>query len=327
MVRKVGGAMTGGNLSKQQIIDKTCALFNGPSFKVAVGATEPREFFEFVAEQMGLRFEERLGKPELARLIVGATGGAWGKNCDSTYSPSGGGGTVTNEGLQRVLESAERFLANSQMGRQKLAVDVRPDASALRVFQNMTYSEWYALGEFIDNSLTSAQQNHQELVSVNGKDYRLRVDVAIDGENGVIQISDNAAGISRSHLGSAVRTGSLPIDSSTGLSIHGVGMKAAAFWWGARLTIETYPIKETVGFKLVIDLDEIDERRSGEIEVEEVRHRGFPGTTIRIEKLRRGIPQRRTVGKIRSYLPSIYRKFLVGGSELGENKGPSKGPD
>jgi hypothetical protein len=304
--------------TKQEVLDEVSRLLEGPQFHVASGATEPREFFDFVVDRLQIQVRPNASKPELARLITGATGGSWDRTCDSTASPSGGGGTVTNEGLRRVLESVQRFSADKNLARGNFTVDVRPDASALRIFRNMSYTEWYALGEFIDNSITSSMQNHDELVSRNGRDYKLRVEIEIDKESKSIVVRDNAAGITRENIASAVRAGSMPVNNETGLSIHGVGMKAAAFWWGSRLSIETHPISSSVGWSVVIDLDEIDERRNGDIRVEEIKHRGFPGTVITIGKLHKGVPRTKTISTIRSYLPSIYRTF-VGRSELGDS--------
>lgn len=304
--------------TKQEVLDEVSRLLEGPQFHVASGATEPREFFDFVIERLQIEVRPNASKPELARLIAGATGGSWDRTCDSTASPSGGGGTVTNEGLRRVLESVQRFSANHNLTRGNFRVDVRPDASALRIFRNMSYTEWYALGEFVDNSITSAMQNHHELVSKNGPDYKLRVEIEIDSSNNAVIVRDNAAGITRANIASAVRAGSLPLNNETGLSIHGVGMKAAAFWWGSRLTIETHPISSLVGWQVIIDLDEIDERRNGDIEVKEIKHRGVPGTVIKIEKLHRGVPRTKTISTIRKYLPSIYRTF-VGHTETEES--------
>ncbi len=307
----------GSRLTKQEVLDEVSRLLEGPKFQVASGATEPREFFDFVIGKMGIEVRPGASKPEMARLITGATGGSWDRTCDSTASPSGGGGTVTNEGLRRVLESVQRFAANRELTKGDFTVDVRPDASALRIFRNMSYTEWYALGEFVDNSITSAMQNHERLVAANGRDYQLRVEIEIDNAKQAVVVRDNAAGITRENIASAVRAGSLPPSTETGLSIHGVGMKAAAFWWGSRLSIETYPVSSSVGWRVVIDLDEIDERRNGDIEVEEIKHRGFAGTVITIEKLHKGTPQTKTISTVRKYLPSIYRTF-VGRDDSGE---------
>lgn len=38
-------------------------------------------------------------------------------------------------------------------------VDVRPDAAAPRMFRSLSFTPWYALGEFVDNSISSYFQN------------------------------------------------------------------------------------------------------------------------------------------------------------------------
>lgn len=192
-------------------------------------------------------------------------------------------------------------------------VNIQPDVSALRMFRSMSFTPWYALGEFVDNSITSALKNKDALVAANGPDYRVRIQIDFpDGTNDLI-IRDNAAGISREEMQRALRMGKAPQDISVGLSRHGVGMKAAAFWWGARLEIKTYPLAEPHGWHTVVDVSE-DGEIAGHVRVTPIPSRGFPGTDVRIVNLWQKTPVGRTKGAIRAYLPSIYRAFLGGGT-------------
>ena len=50
-------------------------------------------------------------------------------------------------------------------------VDIAPDVTALAIFKSLSFTPWYALGEFVDNSITSAIKNLPELIEKNGKDY------------------------------------------------------------------------------------------------------------------------------------------------------------
>lgn len=134
------------------------------------------------------------------------------------------------------------------------SVDVSPDASALKMFKSMSFTPWYALGEFVDNSITSAQRDVKKLKAIYGKDYRLLIDIDIDQASGTITISDNAGGIARTDMQRALRTGHPPADTSTGLSKHGVGLKAASFWWGSNVQVKTWPIGEETGWRLGIDI-------------------------------------------------------------------------
>lgn len=198
-------------------------------------------------------------------------------------------------------------------GEDSFEVNIRPDVSSLRMFRSMSFTPWYALGEFVDNSLTSALKNRDALIAVNGPDYRVRIQIDFPEDTRDLVIRDNAAGISREDMSRALRMGKAPQDISVGLSRHGVGMKAAAFWWGATLEIKTYPLGEPHGWHTVLDVSEGGEI-AGSVKVTPVPWRGFPGTEVRVRNLWRKQPVGRTTGAIRAYLPSIYRSFLGGGT-------------
>jgi hypothetical protein len=202
------------------------------------------------------------------------------------------------------------------LGADKFKVDIRPDVAALRIFRSMSFTPWYALGEFVDNSITSAIKFLPQLKKLNGVDYELQISIDFDKTNDSLIVEDNAAGISRDEIERALKTGIPPADTSIGLSKHGVGMKAAALWWGRTLTIETYPINEPNGWKAVIDVSDTGDLESY-IEVSSIPSRGYPGTKIFVEHLWRKAPQAKTVTAIRAYLPSIYRSYL--NPELNEN--------
>jgi hypothetical protein len=93
-------------------------------------------------------------------------------------------------------------------------------------------------------------------------------------------------------------------------------MKAAAFWFGSNIKIETFPIEADYGLSLSIRIPQ-----SGEvaniIEVSRVDKRIPHGTIIEISELKNPLPDRGiTRQKIETYLPSIYRSFT--GSRIKE---------
>ena len=192
-------------------------------------------------------------------------------------------------------------------------INIQPDVSALRMFRSMSFTPWYAIGEFVDNSLTSALIHKKKLTQMNGADYKVRIDIDFPAGASELVIKDNAAGITQTDMQRALRMGKAPQDISIGLSRHGVGMKAAAFWWGGRLEIKTYPIGESHGWQTVLDVSEEGDMQ-GTAQVIPIPWRGFPGTEVRISKLWQRTPVGRTKGAIRAYLPSIYRAFLGGGA-------------
>lgn len=188
-------------------------------------------------------------------------------------------------------------------------VNIEPDASALRMFRSMSFTPWYALGEFVDNSITSALKNIHALKAKNGPDYELEVSITFPpGENKLV-VEDNAAGITREAMHRALKTGVPPEDTSVGLSKHGVGMKAASLWWGAHVVIETYPLDEPNGWHVEIDASE-DGDVTSVVKVQKIKHRGFSGTRLEVRELWKKTPQSKTITSIKSYLPSIYRSFL-----------------
>jgi len=195
------------------------------------------------------------------------------------------------------------------MSDKKFEVDLTPDISSLKMFKSLSFTPWFALGEFIDNSITSAIKNHEKLISRNGRDFVLQIRINFDKEAGTLVVSDNAAGISERELRErALRTGIPPEDTSIGLGKHGVGLKAAALWWGDFLEIVTYPIGEDNGWKVRIDIS--NSEISDHAIVEEIEPRRFPGTKITIGSLGKKIPQTKTITAIKAYLRSIYRRYL-----------------
>jgi hypothetical protein len=198
-------------------------------------------------------------------------------------------------------------------GNDAFDVNIQPDVSALRMFRSMSFTPWYALGEFVDNSITSAMKNQDALTAKNGPDYQLRIQIDFPPGADELIIRDNASGINRADMERALRMGKAPQDISIGLSRHGVGMKAAAFWWGSRLEIRTYPIDEPHGWHALVDVSGEGEVQAS-VRVTAIPGRGFPGTEVRIGNLWQKTPRSRTKGAIREYLPSIYRAFLGGGT-------------
>ena len=75
-------------------------------------------------------------------------------------------------------------------------VSIQPDVGVLSVLPHLNYRPWYALAEFVDNSLESFLRHKAEVDKTDGKGTKLRVEVAIDSfDGGSISVRDNAAGI------------------------------------------------------------------------------------------------------------------------------------
>ena len=174
-------------------------------------------------------------------------------------------------------------------------------------FARLNYTPWYALAEFVDNSLQSALTNLELLRDAHDGDYRLLVEIDVNED--AIEIRDNAAGIHESDYARAFLPASPPPDTS-GLSEYGLGMKAAASWFASKWSVRTTALGEAVERTLIFDVPRIVETSCEHLEPDE-RVIGATDhyTTLVLRELR--VPPRgRTIGKIKDHLTSIYRVFL-----------------
>lgn len=195
-------------------------------------------------------------------------------------------------------------------------VDLRPSVESLNQFKAAGYKEWWALAEFVDNSISSYEVNQARLREHHGTDYKLNVEITVDEVRNVIIISDNAAGIAASDMQRAFTSGTPPLAKNrVSLSRFGLGMKAAGVWFGDRIEVETHALDEDRVKMVAIDLEEIN--RTG---TPTVRPTYFPGgrrpigTTVTLSKLTKQIPVTwrpgGTLPVIEEYLSSIYRGYL-----------------
>lgn len=188
-------------------------------------------------------------------------------------------------------------------------LDITPSTAFLHVLQNVNYKEWYALAEFVDNSIQSYLLHKEQLMSEYGEDYNLVVDIALDSATRTIKIKDNAAGIAEQDLERALRPGVKPPDTS-GLSEFGMGMKNAACWFGDHWEVETKALGDPYVRSVRFDVPEIVRTETSHVQVDK-RYVGAgpPYTIVTIRDARR-FPILRTLGKVRSHLSSIYRRFI-----------------
>jgi hypothetical protein len=118
-------------------------------------------------------------------------------------------------------------------------VSIRPSVGMLSVLRHMNYKPWFAMAEFVDNSVQSYVQNQDKLEALHGKDFLLKVEIEIERSDETrIIIRDNAAGIASVDFARAFRPAALPT-VRTGLSEFGMGMKSAACWFAPRWRART----------------------------------------------------------------------------------------
>lgn len=197
-------------------------------------------------------------------------------------------------------------------------VNIRPGVSVLSVLRHLNYRHWFALAEFVDNSVQSYVANESRL-----KPERLRVSIDIQTSSPArIVIRDNAGGINALNYERAFRPAAIPPDRS-GLSEFGMGMKSAACWFSPRWTVRTSALDETTERTVRFDIEKIVNDDINELSVQEraaAAETHF--TEVILEDLHRP-PVGRTLGKIKDHLTDIYRMFLRDGRlELSLNGEP-----
>lgn len=193
-------------------------------------------------------------------------------------------------------------------------VSVQPGVGMLALFPSMNYKPWYAIGEFVDNAIQSWRSTRKELESLHGKDFVLRIEIEFDHERDRILVRDNAAGIHAKDMARAFKPAHPPTDRS-GLSQFGIGMKSAACWYARNFEVVTHALGEDVRRTVKFDVPKLIAADQDIVPITTspapgTRH----GTTVTLSKLYHPIPTGRTLGKLRSYLASIYRDYLRSGS-------------
>ena len=186
---------------------------------------------------------------------------------------------------------------------------IRPESGVYKLLKHVKYKPWYALAEFVDNSLQSFFSKKYRYIET--RPY-CRVEINCDPNNKTITIEDNSYGIAESEHQRAFTVGKPPEDKS-GLSEFGVGMKAAGIWFSPNWTVTTCSIDSNKVYQYNFRLEKLtgsDVRLVPTI-TEAIAYRGF--TKIELYDLHQSI-KGRALGKIRAHLKSIYRCFLRDGS-------------
>ena len=190
-----------------------------------------------------------------------------------------------------------------------MSIEIRPKVTMLKILRHLDYKIWYALAEYLDNSIQSFQSNIEALKKVEGDDFKLKINIEFNHSDNIIRITDNAAGINYSDFPRAFRPADIPPDD-TGLSEFGMGMKSASFWFSPDWTVRTTTIGDEIEREVHFDLKKI-EKENIEVVVPTERKisKNLHYTVIELSKCDK-MPHTLTVFKIKEHLKSIYRDFL-----------------
>jgi len=188
-------------------------------------------------------------------------------------------------------------------------VNIRPQVTMLSILKHIEYETWFALAEFIDNSIDSYLKNEVLIKQIEGNDFVLEVKVEINEPENRITIRDNAGGIGEKDYPRAFRAAEVPPDTS-GLSEFGMGMKSAACWFADNWRVTTTALGETELKIVSFDMKKIFEDKLEELNVEIAPcNKNHHYTVVELIDVNR-MPRRKGVAKVKDHLRSIYREFI-----------------
>jgi hypothetical protein len=190
-----------------------------------------------------------------------------------------------------------------------MKVNISPGVGIIKIFKALDYESWYALAEYIDNSISS-YLFHKEYLRETNSNFVLEVNIEINHIDERISISDNAGGISCEKYEYAFRAAEIP-DDNTGLNEFGMGMKTASSWLANKWIVITKALEESVERTIEFNVNDVvlnntQELKATERQVSKEQHY----TKIILEELTGNAPIERDVKKIKKHLSSIHRKFI-----------------
>lgn len=186
---------------------------------------------------------------------------------------------------------------------------IRPQVGMYAAFARLNYKPWFALAEFLDNSIQSFLHHRESLIAA-GHDGPLVIDVTIDDNE--ISVLDRAGGIAWRDFPRAFSPAAPPEDAS-GLSEFGLGMKAAACWFAKRWTVTTSALGEEVQRAVTFDVPKISREGVENLPIEtRVARVGDHYTQVTMRDLRVR-PRGSTLRKIKDHLAGIYRVLTAEG--------------
>lgn len=198
-------------------------------------------------------------------------------------------------------KTVEKSSANS--------IYIRPQVGMYAAFARLNYKPWFALAEFLDNSIQSFLANRQRLANA-GHEGPLIIDITLDDNE--ISVTDRAGGIAWEDFPRAFSPAHPPDDAS-GLSEFGLGMKAAACWFSKKWNVRTSALGEALERRVAFDIPMISQEGIEDLPVERFPSREADHFTVITMQDLRVHPRGRTLTKIREHLASIYRVLTLEG--------------
>jgi hypothetical protein len=190
-----------------------------------------------------------------------------------------------------------------------MKVNISPGVGIIKIFKALDYESWFALAEYVDNSISSYQHDEKEIKKID-PNYTLKIEIDLNYVDNTITIKDNAGGISLDKYEYAFRAAEIPTDT-TGLNEFGMGMKTASSWLANKWTVITSAFGENIERTIEFNVNEVVENDTHELIAQERScsiHDHY--TIIQLEELTGNAPLSRDLNKIKKHLSSIHRKFI-----------------
>jgi len=199
--------------------------------------------------------------------------------------------------------------ATAPTANKKDSIYIRPQVGMYSAFARLNYKPWFALAEFVDNSIQSFLHNRSKLEG-DGHQGPLIIDINLDDSE--LCVTDRAGGIAWSEFPRAFSPAAPPEDA-TGLSEFGLGMKAAACWFSKRWDVRTSALGEGVERTVTFDVPKISREGLEHLPIESRPSREADHFTVVTMRDLRVHPRGRTLTKIKEHLSSIYRVLMKDG--------------
>lgn len=194
---------------------------------------------------------------------------------------------------------------------------IKVGLDSLRLYQRMSYSLHYALGELVDNAIQAYLDEREVMDKLYKKaKKKLEIHITYDKEAKTLRVVDNSTGITKKRLSQAFDIGSEIDDrknSQTSMGQFNVGMKASSIWLAEEWILRTKRHDEEHEREMIIVNEDVF---SGNDEIPEVeRNVGDITkhyTVLEFSNLRHTF-NKTVIHRTKRYLSSMYR-YQIGKS-------------
>lgn len=195
---------------------------------------------------------------------------------------------------------------------EKINLNIQPQASIYAFFPRLSYDEWHALAEFVDNSTASYYMHRKELEQ-SSSFSKLSIIINYDPIQETITIEDNAFGMELEEFKRAILLGLKP--PMVGRNEYGYGLKTSASWFGMHWSVESTQLDSQKKYSATIDIDDLvsTKKNDTDIIVDKADYSEHY-TIIRISKLNRKLNTAKIKKNIINVLNSMYRRDLKAGN-------------